>query len=254
MKIAVRLDDIAPDMDWERFFKFKALLDQYQVKPLIGVVPDNRDPNLIKKREPAIKSQAPDDFWAYVKELEGHGWVVAMHGCHHVYTSDKGGMFPLNNFSEFAGLPFQRQKELLMEGKKLFREKGLETGIFMAPAHSYDKNTLKALKETGFCGLTDGFGDFPYCFNGLDFYPISFMLGQTFQKKKGYSTMVVHTGTVSDKDLVRYEKYFQRQDVTWISFEEYLSLPKKERGLLGRWKEFAMAKGKYLMGRVRERV
>ena len=42
MKIAVRLDDITPDMDWQRFFRFKALLDQYQVKPLIGVVPDNR--------------------------------------------------------------------------------------------------------------------------------------------------------------------------------------------------------------------
>ena len=43
MNITVRLDDITPDMDWERFYKFKALLDQYQVKPLIGVVPDNRD-------------------------------------------------------------------------------------------------------------------------------------------------------------------------------------------------------------------
>ena len=37
MNITVRLDDITPDMDWERFYKFKALLDQYQVKPLIGV-------------------------------------------------------------------------------------------------------------------------------------------------------------------------------------------------------------------------
>ena len=29
MKIAVRLDDITPDMDWERFYVFKALLDKY---------------------------------------------------------------------------------------------------------------------------------------------------------------------------------------------------------------------------------
>ena len=46
MKVAVRLDDITPDMDWERFLKFKELLDRYQVKPLIGVVPENRDENL----------------------------------------------------------------------------------------------------------------------------------------------------------------------------------------------------------------
>ena len=251
MKIAVRLDDITPDMDWERFFKFKALLDRYQVKPLIGVVPDNRDPNLVKEREQGEKSEIPQDFWVYVKELEKQGWVIAMHGCHHVYATDKGGMFPLNNFSEFAGLPFGQQKDLLTEGRKVLAGKGIETNLFMAPAHSYDQNTLRALKEVGFSGLTDGFGDFPYRFKGLDFYPISFILGRTFQKKEGYSTMVVHTGTVSDEDLNRYEKYFQRQDVSWISFEEYLDLPKKERNFFGRWKEFGMAKGKYLMGRLR---
>ena len=75
MKIAVRLDDITPDMDWERFLKFKALLDKYQVKPLIGVVPDNRDDNLKGSRQ-----GAPDDFWAYVKELQSQGWSVAMYG------------------------------------------------------------------------------------------------------------------------------------------------------------------------------
>ena len=249
MKIAVRLDDITPDMDWERFYKFKALLDRYQVKPLIGVVPDNRDPGLVKKQEP--DRQTPEDFWEYVKELKRHGWVIAMHGCHHVYTTDRGGLFPLNNFSEFAGLPFEQQKKLLAEGKDLLAEKGIETELFMAPAHSYDKNTLKALKETGFQGLTDGFGDFPYYFRGLAFYPISFMLGRTFRKKEGYSTMVVHTGTVSEEDLKRYESYFQRQDVSWISFEEYLKIPGGKRGIWGRWKEFGMAKGKYLMGRFR---
>ena len=254
MKIAVRLDDITPDMDWKRFFKFKALLDRYQVKPLIGVVPDNRDPDLVKKQEPGaggetLKGQAPEDFWAYMKELERQGWVIAMHGCHHVYATDKGGMFPLNNFSEFAGLPFEEQKELLREGKQLLEEKGIETALFMAPAHSYDKNTLRALKEAGFQGLTDGFGNRPYRFRGLDFYPISFLLSRTFHKKEGYSTMVVHTGTVSDEDLKRYEGYFKRQEVTWISFEEYLSVTKRKRTVFGRWVEFLMAKVKFFLVR-----
>ncbi len=42
MKIAVRMDDIAPGMDWKKFNDFKELLDEYGIKPLIGVVPDNR--------------------------------------------------------------------------------------------------------------------------------------------------------------------------------------------------------------------
>lgn len=249
MKIAVRLDDITPDMDWERFLKFKALLDRYQVKPLIGVVPDNRDENLKKEAE-SVEGR-PVDFWAYVKELQKEGWEVAMHGYRHVYSTNKGGLFPLNNFSEFAGVPFEEQKRMLAEGKKMFSEKGIETDIFMAPAHSYDKNTLKALKETGFKALTDGFGNKPYRWQGLTFYPISFRLSSTLKKKSGYSTMVIHTGTVTEKELVQYENYFKRDGIEWISYKEYRKQPAKERGTVGRVKEFLLAKFKYLLIKIR---
>ena len=261
MKIAVRLDDITPDMDWERFLKFKALLDQYQVKPLIGVIPDNRDENIRGKSMPVSekvsenerKGEIPQDFWSYVKELEKEGWVIAMHGFRHIYSTDKGGLFPLNSFSEFAGVPYLEQKEMLEKGKNILLEKGIETEIFMAPAHSYDRNTLKALKETGFRALTDGFGDKPYKWKELTFYPISFQLSSTFQKKEGYSTMVVHTGTVLDQDLERYQSYFENKNIQWISYREYMSQKAEERGAMGRWKEYFMAKGKHLLVKLRSR-
>ena len=248
MKAAVRLDDITPDMDWELFLDFKALLDRYQVKPLIGVVPCNRDENLKTNG-----SRIPVDFWSYIKQLEQDGWMIAMHGCYHIYTTDRGGLFPLNDFSEFAGLPFEEQKKLLREGKRLLEEKGIKTDLFMAPAHSYDKYTLKALRETGFKALTDGFGWAPYHWKGLDFYPISFKLSKTLKKKKGYSSMVIHTDTVSREDLKRYEGYFQTADTQWISFREYVRQPKKRRTTVGRWNEYCMAKGKYLIGKIRNR-
>lgn len=246
MKIAVRLDDITPDMDWERFFQFKKLLDHYQVKPLIGVVPDNKDENLKGTSE-----GKPADFWNYIKQLEDEGWSIAMHGYRHIYSTRKGGIFPLNDFSEFAGLSFERQKEMLVGGKKLLREKGIETDIFMAPAHSYDKNTLKALKEAGFRALTDGFGNCPYERRGLVFYPISFKLSSTFQKKTGYSTMVVHTGTVSEEDLVKYESYFENENIEWISYEQYMKQPAARRGVLASSIEFLMAKVKFIMGKLK---
>ena len=105
MKIAVRLDDITPDMDWQCFFRFKALLDQYQVKPLIGVVPDNRDENLRGSSE--SRKDAPADFYAYIRGLQEEGWSVALHGMNHVYSTKKGGLFPLNDFSEYAGKPYE---------------------------------------------------------------------------------------------------------------------------------------------------
>ncbi|MBD5473516.1 MAG: DUF2334 domain-containing protein [Lachnospiraceae bacterium] len=246
MKIAVRLDDITPDMDWERFLEFKKLLDRYQVKPLIGVVPDNKDENL-----KGSDSGKPGDFWAYLAELKKSGWTIAMHGYQHTYTTGKGGIFPLNNFSEFAGISYEKQCQMLEAGKELLRQKGIETDLFMAPAHSYDQNTLRALRDVGFRALTDGFGSCPYRYKGLIFYPISFRISSTLRKKKGYSTMVVHAATNNEQDLKRYEGYFQRKDVQWISYEEYLNVPAVKRGLPGRCREFLMAKGKQYLVRIR---
>ena len=143
MKIAIRLDDITPDMDWAKFLRFKELCDLYQVKPLIGVVPENKDSMLCvdEKRE---------DFWEYLLQLKNEGWMIAQHGCTHIYSTKKKGCFPLNALSEFAGRPFEEQLTCLKCGKQILEGHGIFTDIFMAPAHSYDQNTLKALKEAGF--------------------------------------------------------------------------------------------------------
>lgn len=242
MKIAVRLDDITPDMDWERFLAFKSLLDRYHIKPLIGVVPQNEDDNL-----KGDTKKAPENFWEYVKELQKEGWVVAMHGFRHIYSTDRGGMFPLNNFSEFAGIPYEQQKSMLSQGREILLSKGIDTDVFMAPAHSYDRNTLRALTETGFHRMTDGFGNRPYLYQGLVFYPISFRLGSTFKKKNGCSTMVIHAGTVSSDEIGRYEKLFEKSDVEWISYQEYLQVSPVKRTWPGRYREFLMAKGKFFL-------
>ena len=66
MNITIRMDDITPDMDWEKFLRFKSFLDEHGIKPLIGVVPDNRDKKL--SLDPVRA-----DFWSYIKELERDG-------------------------------------------------------------------------------------------------------------------------------------------------------------------------------------
>lgn len=245
MKVAVRLDDITPGMDWERFLAFKELLDSYGIKPLIGVIPCNEDKSLM-----GDTAGAPGDFWEYVKNLQKEGWTVAMHGFRHCYTTACGGLFPLNRFSEFAGVPYEVQREMLLKGKELLLSKEIKTDVFMAPAHSYDNSTLRALKEAGFHRVTDGFGNRPYRCQGLTFYPISFRLGGTLKKKKGYSTLVVHAGTVAAGQLERYRKMFERAGTEWISYEEYLRVPPVKRSLPGRMKEYLMAKVKHYLVRL----
>lgn len=250
MKIAVRLDDITPDMDWKRFLAFKALLDQYQVKPLIGIVPDNQDSMLNGDSKINQAVGAPDDFWEYIKNLEAEGYVLAMHGYRHEYTTQKGGLFPLNHFSEFAGISYKKQKEMIQKGKELLEAHGIHTEIFMAPAHSYDRNTLKALKDNGFVALTDGFGKKPYLWKKLTFYPISFKLSQSLKKKEGFSTLVVHTGTIREEELQNYEAYFQNPNVDWINYSEFMKESPVKKSMLHVCMEYLMAYGKSLVGRL----
>lgn len=238
MKIAVRLDDISPGMDWEKFQAFAALLDEFDIKPLIGVVPDNRDENLNRD---ALR----EDFWEYVRKRKEEGWVVAQHGCYHVYTQKKGGVFPLNDFSEFAGVPYEEQLAMLEHGKEILAGHGIVTELFMAPAHSYDRNTLRALKQAGFKGLTDGFGSRPYLWQGLIFYPISFRLESSLKKDKGFTTMVVHTNTLHDQDMERYRKIFKEHKI--ISYQEYLREKPGRRTAIGHMWEYTLAVFKHML-------
>lgn len=251
MKVAVRMDDIAPGMNWEKFLDFKSLLDEYGIKPLIGVVPDNQDGNLDRKEENARfgKDLIPGDFWEYVRALQKQGWIIAMHGYQHLYTQKKGGSFPLNHFSEFAGLPFAEQAVMLEKGKRILESHGIKTDIFMAPAHSYDQNTLKALKKAGFCRITDGFGCRPYIWKQMYFYPVSFRLESSLKKKKGFTTMVVHTNTVNQKDMEKYRRIFQENEL--ISYGDYLQAGTAKRGWAGRCLEYAAAAAKHILVKLR---
>ena len=243
MKISIRMDDITPDMDWAKFLRFKELCDLYQVKPLIGVVPENQDSML-------RIDEARDDFWEYLLQLEKEGWVIAQHGCTHIYSTKKKGCFPLNAISEYAGKPYEEQLASLKKGKEILEKHGVYTDIFMAPAHSYDKNTLKALKEAGFCKVTDGFGDRPYEWKGLTFYPISFKQSNSLKQERGYTTFVIHANTMNDKDFEHYEKLFAEYKDKLISYQDYLQISSKKRGVFGSVKEYLMAISKYVLVRV----
>ena len=221
MRIAIRMDDITPGMDWKKFQRFKDLLDANGIKPLIGVVPDNRDKKL------CIDDEKPD-FWEYIKELQQEGWVIAMHGYNHLYTTREGGLFPIGSKSEFAGLSLARQNEMISKGKEILRSKGIRTDIFMAPSHSFDKNTLRALKSNGFYIITDGFGTEPYREKGMIFYPISVRRGRSLKDKRdGIVTFVYHANTMDEKDFASLENLLSTDKV--VSYDEYLKFEVTDR-------------------------
>lgn len=252
IKIAIRLDDITEDMDWQKFLKFKGLLDLYGIKVLLGVVPVNED-NLLK----ISYDDAPVDFGEYIIDLIEEGHSIAMHGVNHIYTTKKGGLFPLNNFSEFAGLSYDEQYELLSYGVDTFNLMGLDTDIFMAPGHSFDDNTLKALKELGFKNITDGFGYAPYTYKNMNFYPISFKRSSTLNKGNGYSTLVYHVNMMNDKDFDDFEKMLKNSinagansNYELINYSDYLKCEPVIRKKNEYIKEYMMAKFKHILVKI----
>lgn len=247
MKIAIRMDDITPDMDWAKFLRFKELCDLYQVKPLIGVVPANQD-TMLHIEKPRT------DYWEYLHTLQSEGWCIAQHGCMHIYNTHKKGCFPLNALSEYAGNSYEEQYASLEKGQKILKEHEIHTDIFMAPAHSYDYNTLKALKKLGFTKITDGFGRQPYQWQGLTFYPISFKQSNSLKQEKGYTTFVVHANTMNDQDFARYEQMFAQYKDKFISYTEYLQVDTVKRNMPEHWAEHLKALSKYILVQMKSKL
>ena len=243
MKIAVRLDDITPDMDWGKFRRLEKMLDEHHIAPLLGIVPDNQDPNLMKE-------EAMPEFEKQIKLWEAKGWSLAMHGWKHIYTTKKGGLFPLNSFSEYAGIPKEKQRNMISDGKEKLQRIGVNTNIFMAPAHSFDQNTLSVLKEAGFEYITDGFGIYPYEWRGLTFLPIAFQKNKDIEKSEGFTTLVFHTNTMNEQDFVNFEKTLKEYKSDFINYNELLKLNAKKQTVAGRIKEYMMATCKRMLVKV----
>lgn len=219
-KILVRFDDICPTMDYKQFQRATNLLDQYGVKPLIGVIPDCKDPDLMIEG-------VHEDFWEFIKELQSKGYTVAMHGVNHVFDSNARGIVTKRIGSEFAGLPFDVQVEKIKKGKEILKSHGIETDIFFAPAHSYDENTLKALSVNGFKYMSDGKSSKPYIWHGIKCVPCRAAGCPRIRNASHYTAVFhAHEWTRADKmmDYVSFENLLKFHKTKIVCFQEFSNI------------------------------
>ena len=117
-----------------------------------------------------------------------------------------GGQNALNS----AGHNFQEQLRRLQKGKSILKDEGLWEPIFMAPSHSFDLNTLLALKKTGFETVLDGISLFPYRKYSLNFIPqISSKPLPAFLP--GISQLCIHINTISDNELINLIDFVEKK-------------------------------------------
>lgn len=207
----IRFDDVVPTMAWSRFRPFEELADELTLPFLIGVVPDCRDPKLM------VEPSRPD-FWAWARARQKSGWTIAQHGYQHLYETEARGLLGIGRKSEFAGLPYERQFEKLSRGKAALQNEDVWEDVFMAPSHSFDVETLRALRDLNFTAITDGFGFYPYELHGLTAVPqlVARPLGLGF----GVETICLHVNTMSDEAITRMIEFIRAHHPKIISFRE----------------------------------
>ena len=211
--ILIRLDDIAENMNWHLMKKCEVLFDKYNIKPLLGVVSNNMDPDL-------LSNQKNELFWKQIRVWKEKKWEIAMHGYTHVYDKEtrKKDYFNYGGKSEFFGHSYEEQFSRINKSLEIFKKENIEIRSFFEPNHTNDLNTLAALKKNNIINIIDGYGLMPFKKNNINFIP------QLFYKEIlvpfGIQSTQVHLNYWNDNDFLKFEKFIIKNNTKIISFDE----------------------------------
>ena len=214
--LLIRFDDISPYLNWDLMDKCEKLFLKYNIKPVLGVIPNNQDKELLSFKH-------NKNFWNKVREWQTYGWEIAIHGYNHKYTSDtfKKDFFYYGGKSEFYGYPLDIQVSKIQKSIEIFKKNKIKTQCFFAPNHTYDLNTFKALRNLGINQVIDGYGLFPYEQNGIQFIP------QLFHKIMilpfGIQSTQIHINTWTENDLKNFENFIDKNHEKIITYDYALT-------------------------------
>ena len=214
--LLVRFDDICENMKWKYIEKCEILFDELNIKPVLGVIPNNRDNELLKY--PNKKN-----FWEIVRNWQSKGWTIAMHGNSHVYDSEtnKKDYFNYGGKSEFFGHSLEELMKRIKLGLEKFNSENIKIRTFFAPNHTYDKNTFLALKNFGINEIIDGYGLMPYLDHDIKFIP------QLFYKNVmlpfGIQSTQIHLNYWDEKDFELFKKFIIKYKKKIITYDQAIA-------------------------------
>lgn len=215
----IRLDDAADRMDCKKWDRMEALLDKYDIKPLVGVIPNCKDEMMnIYDRDP--------NFWNRVHRWGAKGWTIALHGYEHVYCTTDGGINPVNKRSEFAGLSLEQQKYKIKKGLEIFRRNEVEPKVFFAPSHTFDLNTIQALKqESNIRIISDTIANKPYSQYDMTFVPQQ--SGKVRKLPFKVVTFCYHPNMMEEQEFIYLESFLKKYNKLFTSFPIFKQTKRK---------------------------
>ena len=213
----IRLDDIAENMNWDMMEQATNLFDKFEIKPVLGVIPNNKDPELLSY--PKKKT----NFWETVRTWEKKGWEIGMHGNNHVYDKfcKKNDYLGYGGNTEFCGHEYQNQFEKIKNGLDKFNSENLNVRTFFAPNHTFDNNTILALQKCGVTEIVDGYGLIPYEENGMKFIPQLFY--KIFPLPFGIQTFQIHLNYYNQNNFDKLKNFIELNTKRIITYDQAIS-------------------------------
>lgn len=211
----LRFDDLCPTVSRRRWEPFLPLIQEFGIKPILAVVPDNKDQDL-QRAEPN------PEFWSQMRDLESAGATIALHGYRHLCRSKGKSLVPLHRHSEFAGLPADTQRQWILAGLHILRGHGLTPRVWVAPRHGFDRHTLRALRDEGIELVSDGLARVPFTRDGLTWLPQQ--LWEPVEKSKGLWTICVHPNAASEAKLEQLRAFLLQHGRQFTSVDQILTM------------------------------
>lgn len=222
-KYIIRLDDASHNMDLSKWNRIEKILDDYNIKPIVGVIPDNEDKT--------FRNEYNKDFWKQVIKWQRKGWEISIHGLNHKYHYHvpRKGYFQLSHSTktEFAGLPYDKQKEKIEKAIKIFNDNGIKTRSFFSPSHTFDESTVDAVRDSGLTFISDGYSFRPYIKKGVIFVPS--ICDGPFSFPLGIFTFVFHPENMGEREFSKLIYFLKTNSNKIVRVDEVLKCHLKNR-------------------------
>lgn len=200
MKILLRFDDICSTMNHSIWNELSEFLIAQDIRPIIAIVPANADPKL-------NYGSHDQGFWKRIAKYQDLSWAIALHGYSHELSECKGSNVFFAKLTEFTNLKFKEQEAKIRKGLDVFQAHGIECSLFVAPAHSFNDKTVKALKVNKIGYISDGMFLFPYQDTESQIVMVPQQLWSLRKPWFGTWTICFHHNNWTRKNITEFKRF-----------------------------------------------
>lgn len=226
----LRFDDLCPTFSVSRWQRFEPLLDEFHIQPILAVVPDNRDLEL-------MVSDPDAEFWERMRRWERNGATIALHGWQHLCVNEGRSLLPFHRRTEFAGHGEEAQFRWIRDGLGVLRDQGLRPRVWVAPRHGFDDATLRALTRAGIDYLSDGLTRVPFTRGGVTWIPQQLWGPEV--RSGGLWTICIHSNSATDHFVEELRIFLRSHAAQFTSFDRVLQ--EYQPGALSVWEGICAA-------------